>query len=294
MSAVFKLKEEALGPIPRLVLLALADFANDEGNHVYPQVARLVQKTGLCERSMRNCLDFLESDGWIVCIRDATPRRPKEYQISVPRLLEGCTARTPEVQDMHPRGAPNAPEPSLTIIEPPREQPAVRPDIGAILQQAAVEGRTGEGLEDDPKQAVKAIMPDTDLQRDFLEQHGAQRFPRSTKLRFRALESAIRIGSASPSTVCDDCIRAIAHQPGPSLNINGVPIPMSWYDWNIGLAGKYRWGIERTLDALYNREGLMKHCRRHSRERGATSVTTIESTDSLDNQLRRALKATTT
>jgi len=47
----------------KLVLLAMADHANDEGEGIYPSVERLCRKTSLSEQTIRNTLDALKYNG---------------------------------------------------------------------------------------------------------------------------------------------------------------------------------------------------------------------------------------
>lgn len=62
MSEIFE--SETLGPTQRLIMLALADHADDEGR-CYPSIARLCQRTGLSERAVRNNLRKLEEQGYL-------------------------------------------------------------------------------------------------------------------------------------------------------------------------------------------------------------------------------------
>jgi hypothetical protein len=61
MSWVFKKSKSTLGE--RLVLLALADHANDEGRNAYPSLGTLAEKSRLCERQVRRCIRKLEKSG---------------------------------------------------------------------------------------------------------------------------------------------------------------------------------------------------------------------------------------
>lgn len=49
----------------KLVLLAMADHANDEGEGAYPSVERLCRKTALSEQTIRNTFDALRYNGII-------------------------------------------------------------------------------------------------------------------------------------------------------------------------------------------------------------------------------------
>lgn len=61
MSAVFEL---TLRPADKLVLLALADHANDEG-HAWPSVETLAKKSSTSRRTVLRILKELESSGWL-------------------------------------------------------------------------------------------------------------------------------------------------------------------------------------------------------------------------------------
>jgi Helix-turn-helix domain len=56
--------DERLGN--RLVLLALAEFAHDDGSKAFPKVETLMTRSRLSERQVRNCLRSLEQSGAIV------------------------------------------------------------------------------------------------------------------------------------------------------------------------------------------------------------------------------------
>ncbi len=49
----------------KLVLLALAEFANEESNECWPSIARLSEMTGLKDRQVQNLLRELKTDGYI-------------------------------------------------------------------------------------------------------------------------------------------------------------------------------------------------------------------------------------
>lgn len=82
----------------RLVLLALADFANDDG-YCHPSVERLAVKSALTERNIQLILRDLESRGELVTLRGAGRGHVNTYWVLPPgtvlRLrLEGKTAKT--------------------------------------------------------------------------------------------------------------------------------------------------------------------------------------------------------
>lgn len=62
MSKVFDLPD--MGPTKRLIMLALADHADDAGR-CYPSIDRLAKRTGLSERAVRTNLRQLEVEGYL-------------------------------------------------------------------------------------------------------------------------------------------------------------------------------------------------------------------------------------
>lgn len=74
MSAIFEveffdLKDEegnvTKASTAKLVLLAMADHANDEGEGAYPSIGRLARKTALSEQTIRNTFEALRHNGII-------------------------------------------------------------------------------------------------------------------------------------------------------------------------------------------------------------------------------------
>lgn len=61
---VFEHSDTRLGP--RLVLLALADYAHDDGREAYPSYEKLAQKAKLSRKQAIRCCQGLEKDGCIV------------------------------------------------------------------------------------------------------------------------------------------------------------------------------------------------------------------------------------
>lgn len=124
MSAIFK--SETLGPTERLVMLALADHADDDGR-CYPSIARLRQRTGLSERAVQTNIRKLVDQGYIRIIPGGGKGNPNLYFVSAnpaadaPRTKCTPAADAPQTpQEMRPNPAADAPEPSRTTIEPSR------------------------------------------------------------------------------------------------------------------------------------------------------------------------------
>lgn len=133
MSAVFDLD---LPSSEKLVLLAMADHARDDGTGCYPSVDRLARKSSLSRRGVQKIARRLEQAGLIEPSKVSRGRRSTEYRITLdnrePRSLFPPTQpRTPG----HPTAnlsasnrEPGSPESSGTVIEPSGSQnPAAMP-----------------------------------------------------------------------------------------------------------------------------------------------------------------------
>ncbi len=79
MSAVFESK--TLPATARLVMLALADHADDEGR-CYPSIRRLCERTGLTERSVQNSVKYLCENGYLTVSMNAGPKGVNLYTVT--------------------------------------------------------------------------------------------------------------------------------------------------------------------------------------------------------------------
>lgn len=77
------------------VLMAMADYANDEGGHCYPSVARLAWKTGCSESTIVRTIDRLVAKNVVIVVRPATNKAPPHYQI----CLENGEVKAPYCSD---------------------------------------------------------------------------------------------------------------------------------------------------------------------------------------------------
>ncbi len=133
MSAIFE--SETLGPTQRLIMLALADHADDAGR-CYPSIARLCQRTGLGERAVQGNIRALVAAGFITVVPNAGQGLANLY------FVRATPASDAPPQEMHPRRrctstpasraetpAADAPKPSRTTIEPSEEPPVGPPAV---------------------------------------------------------------------------------------------------------------------------------------------------------------------
>jgi hypothetical protein len=114
----------------RLVLLAIADSANDDGLDAWPSINRLCQKTRLSERTVRRCVRELEQLGELRCLggrRGAHGRRvSNRYEVTM--ASSGQIDRSTGPTTGQPR--PEAPA-NLTgrIEDEPSRDPSLSPSV---------------------------------------------------------------------------------------------------------------------------------------------------------------------
>jgi hypothetical protein len=108
MTAVWERAD--LSSTQKLVLLALADWANDEGL-CWPSINRLAVKASLTSRGVQKSIRSLEDMGFIR--REEVTGKGNRYWISIPaNEVHPCTAFTPPLNVVHPtpeRGSDNTP-----------------------------------------------------------------------------------------------------------------------------------------------------------------------------------------
>jgi len=153
-----------------VVMLALADHADDDGENIFPSIERVAWKTGYTGRTITNILGQLRASGVLRVVRNYTHDRPTEYLIDWSQATQklpfhrgektsplaggerGVTLDTPQ---LHPRGErgvtldtpqlhPNHHEPSINHQEP-----------SALLNGEKLENRNPEDKPEPPPSRKK-------------------------------------------------------------------------------------------------------------------------------------------
>lgn len=108
MTAVWD--REDLASTHKLVLLALADWANDEGL-CWPSINRLAVKASLTTRAVQKAIRALEQMGFVR--REEVTGKGNRYWIAIPaNHVHPCTTFTPPLNDVHPTPEPRSPNTS--------------------------------------------------------------------------------------------------------------------------------------------------------------------------------------
>jgi DNA-binding transcriptional ArsR family regulator len=103
MTDVWKLSLQASR---KMVLLALADNANDEGTDCWPSVGKLVEKCSMSERAVQGHLAALEEDGYIK--RHERLGRSNKFTIYIDRIRLELLKKAKALADASAESAPSA------------------------------------------------------------------------------------------------------------------------------------------------------------------------------------------
>ena len=90
----------------------------------------------------------------------------------------------------------------------------------------------------------------------------AKRFGRTRlKQQLTGLSQAIAAGNVLGDGVYEKCLSSLNGKEKLSEPL--PPIPATWLDWRLDQAKRNRWSVEGTVNALFDRDGLAKHCNYH-------------------------------
>lgn len=183
----------------RLVLLAIADCANEDGRDAYPSMAELVRKTGLSERAVQMATKRLVKLGELFVSPNGGPRGCNRYRV----LMDG---RPP--LDLHP--ADYAPPPQV-----------VRESMSDRSQEWNVTpAESAPRTECTPQETTPA--PAADAPGTVLEPSAKNSSSKSSKTR-----RATRI---PPDFAVTDAMATWAH--AEAVRVRGTPPdPSRWPDW---------------------------------------------------------------
>lgn len=145
----------------KLVLLALANHAWDDGEHCYPSQVLLARETGLTERTVRSLIHLLEAEGYIDVIRGPNvwgKSAPTHYGINTDRLV-----LTPERRSRTPRPTPEIDAtPEIDDLTPeihdsqPRKSTPVTPER---ISAESLENRKEKQSSREPAPTSGATLP---------------------------------------------------------------------------------------------------------------------------------------
>ena len=159
VSAAFK--HDCPSPTAKLVLLALANYADADGL-AYPSVKKIVSETGLSERAVRSALKVLVEAGAIEIEarrRGDGTQKSSEYRLT----LQTAPAAPSEADRVHEVPVQTAPAAPLTTFEPSPEpslkaREAEQPLAERLWALQPVTGGKRKATKPDVANALKAAL----------------------------------------------------------------------------------------------------------------------------------------
>lgn len=117
-----------------LVLLALADFADDDGENIYPSMATLARKCRLSESQTRRIVQSLIKKGAIEVVEvggwEHGRNRSNRYRIVVEALYERGSKMTPHISRPRDHGTRAGDSTVLApVIDDPSSDPLYKPPV---------------------------------------------------------------------------------------------------------------------------------------------------------------------
>ena len=109
--------ETPLPPTEKLVLVCLADMRNGANGRCNPSISTICRRTGLCRRSVNSAIATLRDRNIIVTMQTGRSLL-YGFRIGPERKGPMCSTYPSDVQEMHIRGAGDAPKPEVTQMNP--------------------------------------------------------------------------------------------------------------------------------------------------------------------------------
>lgn len=134
------------------VMLAIADWADDEGGRIYPSIERLARKARCSERSAQTALRELEDEGYIEKVSTGKGGRGKttNYQILLDRIAPERAQNSHPLQTAQPKkGAKSARKGAAENAKGATDDSAIRgiEPSGEPLEEPPESGRARQTME---------------------------------------------------------------------------------------------------------------------------------------------------
>lgn len=123
-----------------LVMLALADWSNDEG-HCWPKINQLAHKTRVSARTAQRCIRDLEEEGYLTAEGGGGRGIPSQYQLSIERLNEQRVTTLHPLSQKGDNGDTKRVTPGASPynIEPSINNTSINPPVSPLGKKEAFE-----------------------------------------------------------------------------------------------------------------------------------------------------------
>lgn len=154
--------------------LCLADFANDEGESIWPAVTTMAHNSRQSVRTVQRQLRAMEDSGWLICVERSSggKGRPSRYRIN-PAWLDSPKSWTPNpvtmtglgpVKPCHGDGVSDAQTPSSTTsnhdtaVSPEPSKNHHKNPVRPISERQTESAEPSDGLEGSPDRQLADWM----------------------------------------------------------------------------------------------------------------------------------------
>lgn len=128
LSWAFKLTDDRLSSSQKFVLVALANYADEDGS-CFPSIRLLARMTGLKDRAVQYAIRALEECGYLTTemrtrvakTNGADVPTSSRYVLHRDPVTPGASGAPGVVHDVHPGGAPGAPQEPKKNLSPSNE-----------------------------------------------------------------------------------------------------------------------------------------------------------------------------
>ena len=126
--------EHEFPPNEQLVMLAMADHANDEGGSIFPSLERIAWKTGYSRRSVQRIVSELRTKKILKVVKASKINRPNEYRIQW-KYAEKKPPYVVTGQDVTPISKERVDTPVQSDWTPMSSKPSVNHQYLATLEE---------------------------------------------------------------------------------------------------------------------------------------------------------------
>lgn len=180
----------------RLVLLAIADCASDDGANAYPSMAELIRKTGFSERAVQSAIGELIAMGELRVDRNGGPKGCNRYTVV---MTPAGDAPPQDVRGARPAGGRKDEPPQARAEDPAGAAPPAAPAGVQELRQTPADPAPGTVLEPSTKNSsskssskgvrgtrIPGDFAVTDAMREYAVQFAKETLGREPSERFPA------------------------------------------------------------------------------------------------------------
>jgi len=273
------------GAAPALFLSQLlywSDKGNDPSGWIYKTRNDWQEETGLTRYEQETARRKLRETG-IVTEKLAGVPATLHYRIDFDALIEQAQSswgKTTQLVGGKPPNKTGENHPTIPEITPETTQffPAPESRASAAEPETIPVDAEGDPLDEYHRGSrPKWQCPETVFQREFLGVCRAKWFKPKQKTKVKKLAKCLDVGDVLGDGVYQRCLDEL--KDCESFPDRPLAMPRSWYEWRAGHARSNRWSVDGFINALFDRDALVRHCQMHLKRRGVPAIELVEDKD---------------